>query len=76
MGINRDTLLADLKAHGVGSALMVVEPAADGVGAAYIEDADELVAARRVLQNHPDIDEVTDGPDGMAWTLLFKRRQT
>lgn len=70
--IDRDELLADLRARGATSALMVVEPQADGVGAAYVGDLNDLVAARRALLNHPGITDVEDGPTGMAWTLLFR----
>lgn len=70
-GIDRDVLLAELRARGVVSAAAVVEPQADGRGAAYIDDPDELARARRVLQEHPRILRVEDGPSGLAWTLLY-----
>jgi hypothetical protein len=70
--IDREELLADLRARGARSTIHVVEPQADGIGAAYITDLNDLVAARRALLNHPGITDVEDGPTGMAWTLLFR----
>lgn len=70
-GIDRDALLAELRARGVVSAAAVVEPQADGRGAAYIDDPDELGRARAVLESHPQIARVEDGPTGLAWTLLY-----
>jgi hypothetical protein len=72
MVIDRHALLAALRDQGVASVLHVVEPQADGIGAAYVSDLNDLVAARRALLNHPGITDVEDGPTGMAWTLLFR----
>jgi hypothetical protein len=69
--IDRDVLLAELRQRGVVSAAAVVEPQADGRGAAYIDDPDELGRARAVLEGHPQIVRVEDGPTGLAWTLLY-----
>lgn len=69
--IDRDALLAELRARGVVSAAAVVEPQPDGRGAAYIDDPDELGRARAVLESHPQIVRVEDGPTGLAWTLLY-----
>lgn len=73
--IDRDALMADLREGAVASAVSV-EVAADGTGALYVTNWEDLLRARQVLHSHDSIAEIEDGPTSCVWSVVFRARGT